>query len=84
MDQASFSVNVSSLTNKQTKKLKAKEFEERKKKSSFGREKKGKSSEIRVKFENLEKMSKWTRLDSKCPGLWKSDKKKNDGGFSRN
>mgnify|MGYP007062018678 CR=1 FL=1 len=21
-------------------------------------------------------MSKWTRLDSKCPGLWKSDKKK--------
>ena len=44
--------------------------------SDFGKKRRGKSSEIRVKFEKLEKMSKWTRLDSKCPGLWKSDKKK--------
>ena len=37
----------------------------RRKKLSFGfgkKKKKGNSSEIRVKFENLEKMSKWTRL----------------------
>ena len=30
--------------------------------SDFGKKRREKSSEIRVKFENLEKMSKWTRL----------------------
>ena len=44
MDQA-FSVNVSSLTNKQTKKLKTKEFEEKKFIVRFSRKKEGKNSE---------------------------------------
>ena len=45
MDQA-FSVNVSSLTNKQTNKLKTKEFEEKKKyRLDFGKGKEGKNSE---------------------------------------
>ena len=35
-------------------------FEENR--SDFGKKRREKSSEIRVKFENLEKMSKWTRL----------------------
>ena len=30
--------------------------------SDFGKKRREKSSEISVKFENLEKMSKWTRL----------------------
>ena len=35
-------------------------FEENR--SDFGKKRREKSSEISVKFENLEKMSKWTRL----------------------
>ena len=35
-------------------------FEENR--SDFGKKRREKSSEIRVKFENLEEMSKWTRL----------------------
>ena len=51
---------MSSLTNKQTKKLKSKEFEEKRFIVRFSGEKKqGKSSEISVEFENLEKMSKF-------------------------
>ena len=50
----------SSLTNEQTKKLKTKEFEEKKSIVRIsGREKKGKSSQISVTFDNLEKMSEF-------------------------
>ena len=47
---------MSSLTNKQTKKLKTREFEERKiDRSVFGRKKQGKTVTIREKLEKLEK-----------------------------
>ena len=59
MDQA-FSVNVSSLTNKQTNKLKTKEFEEKKIIVWIsGKNFLEKSSEISVKFDNLEEMSEF-------------------------
>ena len=56
MDQANFSVNVSSLTNKQTKKLKTKEFEEKKFIVRFSGQKEGKDSEkMQKNIEDLEK-----------------------------
>ena len=57
MDWAFFSKCVSSLTNKQTKKLKTKEFEEKKKGLSFGfrEKKKGKTVRRQEKIEDLEK-----------------------------
>ena len=57
MSWANFSVNVLGLTNQQTKKLKTKEFEEKKKKLSFGfrEEKQGKTVKVREKLEKLEK-----------------------------
>ena len=69
MDQA-FSVNVSSLTNKQTKKLKTKDFEEKKFIVRFSGEKNQgctvKIREIRKKPVNV------LGFFSKCPGLfWK-------------
>ena len=60
MDQASFSVNGLGLTNKQTKKLKTKEFEEKKVIVRIsGKIFLEKSSQISVTFDNLEKMSEF-------------------------
>ena len=59
---------VSSLTNKQTKKLKTREFEEKKiDRSAFG---KGKTVKIREKLEKLEKKPvNVLGFFGKCPGL---------------
>ena len=66
MDQA-FSVNVSSLTNKQTKKLKTKDFEEKKFIVRFSGEKnQGKTVKIR---EVRKKPVNVLGFFSKCPGL---------------
>ena len=51
--------------------------------SDFGKNRMEKSSELSVKFENLEKMSKGTRLDSKCR-LGFGNKLRKKTGFSRN
>ena len=56
-------VQLNKQTNKQTKKLKTREFEEKKiDRSAFG---KGKTVKIREKLEKLEKKT------SKCPGLFR-------------
>ena len=65
--------------NKQTK---LKTEEEKTKNPSFGF--RGKSSEIRLKFGNLEKMSKWTGLffSKWLQFLWNFQRKKLSFGFS--